>query len=305
MLLDDFFANNYLPHKPDTSGQTIKLYRNSFRKFGELLGHRPTLDDLTDANVGRLMSALKEAGNKPTTVNKERCNLLSLWRYANRIGMIRLGPTVQPVRVPASVPTALTVGQLRQLRLTFDALQGQTGGIPNSDFLRACFSIQYTTAARIGAVTALEFSDIREGVITFRAETRKGGRKPIVKAVPDFVIEDIKRIKTPPRIRVFPIKKTNATKIQILYSRLFERAGVPRPKGKNSHLFRSTHATLLELAGGDATRSLGHSSRSVTEASYLDPRFNADRSCDFLPSLEQCHNHDNNHEHLPRLDGEQ
>jgi len=58
MLLEDYFAKHYLPHKPDTNTQTKKLYRNSFRKFGEFLGHVPTLDDLTDANVGGLMASV-------------------------------------------------------------------------------------------------------------------------------------------------------------------------------------------------------------------------------------------------------
>ncbi len=287
ILLEDFYRDFYLPHKPDTSPQTKKLYKNSFKKFGKFLGRVPTLDDLTDGNIGGFMASLKEAGNKPTTVNKERCNLVSLWRFANRTGRKERGPTVQPVRVPASVPTALTVDQLRKLQQSFDKLEGITAGIPNSDFLRACFSIQFTTAARVGAVMALEFSDIRGNVITFRAETRKGGRLPIVKSVPPFVLEAIDRIREPVRERLFPIRRSNDTKVLILYDGLFKKAGVARPKGKNSHLFRSTHATMIELAGGDATKSLGHSNRGVTIKSYLDPRFAADKSWEFLPELEE------------------
>ena len=90
----------------------------------------------------------------------------------------------------------------------------------------------------------------------------------------------------PKRDRIFPIKETNRTKIQLLYKRLFERVGVGRPKGKSSHLLRSTHATLIHLAGGDATKSLGHSSREVTRRHYLDPRFKPDDSCEHLPSLD-------------------
>ena len=132
----------------------------------------------------------------------------------------------------------------------------------------------------------LEFSDVIGDVITFRAETRKGQTKPIVKAVTASVLANIDKIRSPKRTRIFPIKKSNHTKIQLLYKRLFERAGVPRPKGKSSHLLRSTHATLLELAGGDATKSLGHASRETTIKSYLDPRHDADRSCDILPEIE-------------------
>ena len=286
MILIDYFDQHYLPHKPSTSKKTVRLYANSFNKFGQYLGHEPTLDDLDDENVGRFLSAILRQGNSPATVNKERAHLLSLWRFANAKGLVKLGPTVQPVTQPQRIPTALTIAEIRKLRNSFDCLGGSTGGIPNSDFLRAVFSIQYTTAERIGAVLSLDFSDVRDDVITFRAETRKGGRRAIVKAVPAFVIDHIMAISKPKRDRIFPIKKTNQTKIQLLYKRLFERAGVPRPKGKSSHLLRSTHATLLELAGGDATKSLGHASRETTIKSYLDPRHDADRSCDMLPEIE-------------------
>ena len=286
MLLNDLFFELYLPHKPATSARTITLYKGSLKKFGQWLGHRPGIDDFDDTKLGSYLSACFQSGSSAATCNKERNHLLALWRFANRKGLVDIGPTVQPLKEPVKVPTALTVGQLRQLHLAFDTLQGRTAGIRNSDFLRACFSIQYTTAARIGAVLQLEFSDVRGDVITFRAETRKGGRRPIVKAVPEFVLDHLERISKPKRDRIFPIKKTNQTKIQLLYKRLFERAGVPRPKGKSSHLLRSTHATLLELAGGDATKSLGHASRETTIKSYLDPRHDADRSCDMLPEIE-------------------
>lgn len=287
MLLLEFFIEEYLAHKPDTSKKTVLLYRNTFRQFGQWLGEPPRLEHLTDRNVGRYMSDLMQAGrHRPATINKERTHLLSLWRFANLKGFIRLGPTVQPVKVPETIPTALTVPQLKQLRLTFDQLEGETGGIPNSDFLRACFGIQYATAERIGAVLQLRFEDIFQDVITFRAETRKGGKKPIVKQIPGWVAKDIDRIRNPKRDRIFPIEPTNRTKIHLLYQRLFERAGVPRPKWKSSHLLRSTHATLLELNGGDATKSLGHSSRETTIKSYLDPRHKPDDSFRQLPDLE-------------------
>ena len=286
MTINDFFDSFYLPYRPSTSPRTIRLYRYTFRKFGEWLGRESLIADLTNPNLGNYLRALLGSGLAPSSVNKERRQLCCIWRHAHTIGHLSVGPIVQPVKEPYKIPTSLTVPQLKQLRLAFDDLQGSTGGIPNSDFLRACFSIQYATAARVGAVMALEFSDVQEDVITFRAETRKGGRRPMVKRVPPFVVASIEAIRSPVRTRIFPLEKTNATKVQILYGRLFERAGVPRPKGKNSHLFRSTHATLLELAGGDATKALGHANRDVTVKSYLDPRFRADRDCDLLPDLD-------------------
>jgi len=286
LILKTFFENEFLAHKPDTSDRTVKLYDYTIRKFGSWLGRDPTIDDLTNANVGSYLRHLKSLDMAVNSVDKERRQLLSIWRFAHTLGMLQKGPVIGPMKIPASVPKSLTVAELKRLNNAFDLLRGKTAGIQNGPFLRALMGVQYATAARVGAVLQLRFDDISGDVITFRAETRKGGRKPIVKAVTEEVLKNIHAISLPKRELIFPLKATNKTKIQTLYSRLFKAAKVARPKGKSSHLMRSTHATLLELAGGDATKSLGHANRETTIKSYLDPRHDADRSCDMLPEIE-------------------
>ena len=281
-----YFKLIYLPTKPSTKTRTIDLYGGTINAFKSHLGHEPTLADLSDEVVGKFLESRVRQGLAKPTVNKDRAQLLAIWRHARLIGAVGTGPMVKKLAEPQGTPKALTVPELEKLQAAFETLRGETGGIPNGDFLRACFAIQFATAERVGAVLELRFSDIVGDVVTFHAETRKGGRRAMVKQVPDWVLADIEKIREPKRDRIFPIKETNKTKIQTLYKRLFERAGVERPKGKSSHLLRSTHATLIHLAGGDATKSLGHSSREVTRRHYLDPRFDADRSCEHLPSLD-------------------
>ena len=284
--LGAFFKLIYLPTRPDTRPRTIVLYGGSINKFKSYLGHEPTLGDLTNETVGKYLQALSLTELAVSTINKERAHLLALWNHARLIGAIAIGPMIKKLPEPRKIPKALTVDELERLQASFCKLKGKTASINNCDFLRACFSIQFATAERIGAVVSLEFSDIRDNVIAFRADSRKGGRKALVKSVPDWVIEDIDRIRKPKRARIFPIKESNKTKIHSLYAQLFEIAGVDRPKGKSSHLLRSTHATMLWLAGGDPTTSLGHASREVTRRHYLDPRFKPDDSCEHLPSLD-------------------
>ena len=281
-----FYKLIYLPANPSTKPKTIRLYGNSIKKFHRFIKREPMLSDLSDENVGNFLRSLADAGQSNETANKERANLLALWRHARAMGVVETGPTVKKLPVPRRIPKALTVPELEKLQAAFNTLRGETGGIPNSDFLRACFAIQFATAERVGAVLELRFSDITGNIITFHAETRKGGRRAMIKEVPDWVLADVDRIRSPKRDRIFPIENSNRTKIQLLYKRLFERAGVERPKGRNSHLLRSTHATLIYLAGGDATASLGHSSREVTRRHYLDPRFKPDDSCEHLPPLD-------------------
>ena len=281
-----FYKLIYLPANPSAKPKTIRLYGNTIKKFHRFIEREPMLSDLNDESVGSFLRSLIDAGQSNATANKERANLLAMWRHARAMGVVVVGPTVQKLAVAQKVPTALTVKELERLQSAFGTLQGETAGIPNSDFMRAFFAVQFATAERAGAVVELRFGDINGNVIAFQADTRKGGRRALIKQVPEWVLADITKIKEPRRDQIFPIRETNRTKIQLLYKRLFERAGVERPKGKSSHLLRSTHATMVWLAGGNATKSLGHSSREVTRRHYLDPRFKPDTSCEHLPSLD-------------------
>ena len=281
MTLTRFLDDYYFPFRPATSGRTIKLYRNTLRKFGQWLGHPATIDDLTNPTVGKYLAALNVSGLRPATVAKERSQLLAIWRDARNEGLVDRGPRIQQVKVPEPIPRALRVSELKQLWLSFDKLQGSTGGNPNSDLLRAVATIQLTTAERIGAVSQLEWSDISENVVTFRAETRKGGRKSILKQLPGKALENLELLHRDSS-RIFP-GCHGTTKLFTLYSRAFKRSELEVPKGKTSHLLRASHATYVQIAGGDAAKSLGHSSRATTDRHYIDASFDPDDNWKLLP----------------------
>ena len=292
MLLQDFFESHYLAHNPSTSPKTIVLYRNTFRLFGQWLGRRPVIADLDNVTVGKYLADLYRSPRRPATVNKERAQLLAVWRMAHTLGMVRLGPLIKKLKEPESTPTALSIDDLKQLRLSFDRLEGSTSRMPNKSIIAACFDLQYTTAERIGAVLQLRWDDVdfTNRSVTFRAEVRKCGTRGIVRTVPAFALRSVEALRPwNSSDEIFP-GMYGTTKIHLLYNRLFKRAGVSRPKGKSSHLLRSTHATYLNLAGGNATESLGHSSPDVTRKSYLDPRFDQKNYWEMLPDLEKTEN---------------
>lgn len=56
------------------------------------------------------------------------------------------------------------------------------------------------------------------------------------------------------------------------YAKLLGRAGLPTTRRFKPQCLRRTFASYLERVGGDATAALQHSSRKVTQQSYLDPR---------------------------------
>lgn len=52
------------------------------------------------------------------------------------------------------------------------------------------------------------------------------------------------------------------------------------------HALRKSHASYLEAAGGDATESLGHSNRRLTQTVYLDASICGDKQwADLLPDV--------------------
>lgn len=272
MLLNLFLDDFYFAFRPSLSARTIKLYRHSVKKFGQFVGVPPGLSDLTNSNVGKYLAAISASGLAPATVEKERSQLLAIWRDAQLEGLIDKGPRVQPIKVPDPVPRSLKVPELQQLWLTFDTLQGKTGGNENSDVIRAAATLQLTTAERIFAVTMLRWDDLdrENNVVTYRAENRKGGRRIKATEVPPAVITCLDRLHCESEFIFAGCQ--GKTKLSTLYSRAFGRSGIRWTKGKTSHLLRSTKATLVDVAGGNASRSLGHRSPATTERYYIEER---------------------------------
>ena len=285
LLLSEFLDRHYYTTRPGLSPKTRKEYGTSVRKLERYLDRPAVLADLNNQTIGTYFAALAGAVSQSKgTVIKERAQLIAFWRHAHTVGMLVVGPLIQPIRAPDKIPTALTLDQLKLLRKTIPSLSGKLAGVEWSLLVAACFSIQYATGARLGEVIALRFDDIQNGVVTFRAETRKFGKEPIVKRLPAWMLDDIKALRSPKRSLVFT-SECSVERFAYQFKKLFNLAGVPRPKGKSSHLLRSTHATMLWLAGHDATASLGHSSEATTMKAYLDRRFKPDESFSFLPDL--------------------
>ena len=95
MYLIDFFETYYRPQRLlGKSENTNRLYRMSISSFGKTVITKPTLADLTDANVIKHMQRLLDNGRSPATANKDRSQLLTLWRHAHRLKLVDSWPNV-------------------------------------------------------------------------------------------------------------------------------------------------------------------------------------------------------------------
>lgn len=273
-LLRDFFVSSFQPLAlRGRTEKTLKLYGTTLKRFERFLSRDPAISDLTDDTVGRFLSFARSTENlAPASVNKERNNILAIWRFACGQGVILKQPTVKPDREPVRVPKAWTKKELAKLFAAIKRQTGWIGGVPAMDWWHTLHMVAWETGERIGALMQVRWDDIdlTHRALLIPAENRKGGREDRSYKLTSHTIECLVKISHPQREMVFPWPY-NPNYIWYRYSQLLKAAGLPSDSKSKFHRMRRSVASHAEAAGGNATELLGHSQRRVTRA-YLDPR---------------------------------
>lgn len=251
---------------------TVRLYHVELNNFAAFLGREATLDDLTDETVLGVMDWQIRRGRTPETANCFRAKIVSLWRFLHNKGLTRCGPDVLRFIEPAHTPVAWTAEQLHRLWQACDALPGFVSGIPASNWWHGLHAVIWDTGERIGAVTALEWAtvDLDSRWVRFPAKIRKGKKRDATFRLHEDTAAFLLKMQRP-RGKVFPWTLRHTT-LWLHYTRLLKRNGLPYDRRHKFHCLRRSVASYFEAAGGNATALLGHSSRRITEASYIDPR---------------------------------
>jgi integrase len=129
--------------------------------------------------------------------------------------------------------------------------------------------------------------DLDAGRIVFRAETRKGGREDIVRAITADLAAELREQRGADEEFVWPWKG-DGTAWYPPARRLCALAGV---KYHGLHGVRRTSASYVHAAGGDATAHMGHSSPAVTQAHYLVGEIVGEKNgLEFLPRIGERSN---------------
>lgn len=269
MLLLDFFRTVYRPLRLlGRSPKTVQLYEESIRIFGRYLGRLATLDDLTDAQVAAFLQHLLDNGYRPGGANKHRAQLCALWNFAARKRFVNEFPTLRPLPEPEQIPRAWTLHELWRIKISCNYVSGNYEGIPANLWWIALHHVLWATGERISATLSARWCDLYEGSICFRAETRKGGVRAKVCHLPEDALEAVERIRLPERELIFPWPK-HPTYIWAVYRKILKRAELDHDSRSLFHKMRRSHATHLQIHGGNPQTSLGHSSPAVT-AKYVD-----------------------------------
>jgi integrase len=274
------------------SKRTITLYRITLGHFGGFLGHEATVDDLDDDIVSAFLLWRSEQPCRgrsvsAASVEKDRCQILAVWRYGARKRHCREFPDVAGWKVPKRVRDCYTTDDLDKLLTAAAGLQGTRkplAGKPASWWWRTLLWAAYLTGERRGGLFGLRWRDVdlEACVMTFRAETRKGGRADIVRGIVPALAEELRQQQGEPDDLVwkwagdptgwYPAAKALCRRAGVTYHAL--------------HGIRRTSASYVARGGGDATAHLGHSSPQVTRDHYLCTEIvGAKNGLEFLPAI--------------------
>lgn len=270
--IDEFYAVYYEPLKlRSRSDNTRRLYLTTLRTFQRFLGRVPLLMDLTDDQVNRYLTWFRKLPRAPASVNKERNNLLAIWRFAARKRFVDVWPDVDPEIEPKRVPQAWTEAQVFQLFAAIGQEPGWIAGIPAATWWKGLHLVGWDTGERIGAVTGVRWVDVdlTGRWVVCRAETRKGKREDRIYRLGEDTVAVLREMRRPYEL-VFEWPYCRSY-IWEKYAVILRRAGLPADRWSKFHRLRRSVASHFEASGGDATALLGHSRRSITER-YLDPR---------------------------------
>lgn len=254
------------------SPRTKVLYQSTIRTFGKFLQREPLLSDLTDETASRFLGWYRSLGRSPYSVNKERDNLLAMWRFAARKRLVEQFPDVKPDLEPVRIPQAWSKSEINRLFRACRKAEGWIAGVPASGWWLALHHVAWDSGERVTALISLTWAnvDLEGGWVTMPAETRKGGHEDRQYKISPDCIAALRAIELPLRTMVFPWPYA-PTYLWLRYKEILELANLPTDRKSMFHRLRKSVASHYEAAGGDATALLGHSTRKVT-AAYLDPR---------------------------------
>lgn len=274
MKVSEFFNDHYkIRRLRGRSQNTVRLYESSIRNLEKTLGRTAFVVDLTDDNVSRLMQDVIDRGGSPYTSNKERSQLLAIWRFAAQIKLLDTWPTVMAENVPERAPQAWLAEDIHAIIDAASQANGFIGRVPARLWWVALISLALDTGERIGAIFQAEWSWIDRDWILVPAEARKGRKRDKRYKISLETVDRLKAVRKfscgDRKVFVWPY---NPTYLWSRYGKLLRSAGLPSGPKDKFHKLRKTLGSVAHAGGLDAQEVLDHQNRRTTQR-YLDARF--------------------------------
>ncbi len=270
-VMPRYFASNLKLRKQTTRDH----YFRSIRQFSAVLGRDAMLSDLTEENVTAFIRATLDEGKVEGTANQRTKQIRALWEWAARKRLVYEFPSCFKIPEPERQPKAYTKDELRRLFQSCGEAKGWIGPHRASTWWLTLHWILLDTAERITAVTAIKrtWIDLDEKTVRIPAEFRKGGLKSATYRLSDRTVDLIREMMKPPTDTglLFDRSWKDWQSMYKRYRSVVARAGMEwHSRRSGFHKIRITVATMLEVNGEDASKFLMHSTRAVTEHSYID-----------------------------------
>jgi integrase len=272
MTLNELFELYRAKQLRFKSDNTVRLYRHTLKSFTITLGRVPTIADLDSDTVELHMERIIKKGGSPASANKDRSQLLALWRFAAAKGIVTLWPTVAIMREPETVPMGWMPHEVTSLLNACKQADGTIGSVHASLWWTALVRVLLDTGERIGAVRPLKKTHLQGGWLLVPAEFRKGRRRDRLYPLQPPTVQSVLAVSNANRVDdlIFHWDRAD-TYIYARFSEILERAGLPTDSRSKFHRIRRTVASAVAQAGGDPTAALDHASPKTTKK-YLDPR---------------------------------
>lgn len=277
MLLKDFYRDHYKPNRLfGKSKNTFRLYDVCLRHIARSLGREAKLEDLNDATIKSHLQRLMDEGRSKGTVNKERCSIVAMWRYACKKGLLKDWPDVPKQVEPARTPMAWTHDDITLLLGACKGTSGFIGDTPAWLFWTALVRVCLDTGERIGALTSCKWNWMEGDSINIKAEVRKGSKRDKWFQLSEETAELLTELRKYRQSEIIFHWPYCETYLWNRYTKILERAGLPTGRKCGMHRLRKTTASVAFQAGLDPQELLDHSDRRTTQR-YLDPRFTRDQ----------------------------
>lgn len=285
-VMDEHYVNERLLGK---SHHSIRLHHISIRKLGRYLGREAVVGDLNQKTISDyLRYQLEETTLARATVEKDRVQLLAVWRFCARKRWLPVFPEIQSIPVPERVPDSWSREEMEQIVKACSKFRDKIGEVNEGLWWETLVRVIYDTAERIGAVLSLRWEDIQQdGWITIRAESRKRKTRDRRYKLRPATLANLERLRESRLAgnKVVFVWPYSYGRIWLRFKDVLEVAKLPTGRRHKFHKIRRTTASEFEAAGGNATELLDHQNRRTT-LRYLDPRvLKSVQPADIIPGI--------------------
>lgn len=279
----------YLPSNLRITSRTTKNhYECTIRRLRKFLGREPVLSDLSDATCIRFMRwYLEQYEVEPQTVNQRMQHVKALWSWCARERFVEKWPNFHKLPESKPLPRAWTIDQIKALFRACRSTSGFVTCIPAGEWWLNLHRFAWESGERIGGILNAHWEDfaVDRCMIEIPAKYRKGKVKGMMYFLSEELTADLVAMRPGDEPLLFPWFADDDTFYNHL-TNILKRAGLPTDRRSKMHRMRRSFASHLEANGGNATDAMKHSSRKITDDSYLDESIvNRTPAYKLLPSL--------------------